>query len=55
MFLLTYYRVVPVPDLQPNIITAIFVLIGVAMVVVGWVRIFRRRPQRSQSEQPPSA
>ncbi len=54
MFLLTYYRVVPVPDLQPNIITAILVLIGVAMVVIGWIRIFRRRPQR-RSEEPPSA
>ena len=50
MFLLAYYQVVSVPELRPNITTAIIVLIGVAMVVVGWVRIFRRRPQRRPKE-----
>ncbi len=44
MYLFAAYRVFGIPDATPTIYTTIFVLIGLALIVTGWVRIFRRRP-----------
>ncbi len=50
MFVSTYYGLIPVPELRLHMATEIFVLVGGVMVVIGWIKIFRRRSQ-SRSEE----